>query len=260
MINPGRLLGMMGVALLLATTTVATPLLRWSGAEDKLLVGDEKTLSVMLDDTLDVRTVELRVAYDPEIIESLGGSPGSLFDGLDLYPGFTESDGSWYGYCVVLGADDWAQGPGELFRWSVKALAEGSTWLEAIEISLRPPGGGDYPEVALSTVNVDVGDLTATPPWSNASATIALAPNPFNPRVSVHLRPAVAGQGRLEILDLRGRRVACPWQGAWTTDVVTVTWDGRDDRGHALPGGCYHFCLVGSHGEMLGRARGTLNR
>ena len=65
-------------------------------------------MSVMLDDAIDVRTIELWFSYDPTIVTSLGGQPGQLFadSGCPLFPVFDEDEpGAWYGGCVTMGPD-----------------------------------------------------------------------------------------------------------------------------------------------------------
>ena len=238
--------------LLLATTALAQPTLRWDLPTDKLLVDDEAVLRVMLDDTVPVRTLELRVRFDPDVVSSVSGEPGQLFDGLDLYPGFTLTDGdTWYGYCVVLGADDWATGPGELFRWTIRGLAPGSSPLNAVDVALRPPGGGDYPDVTLAPAFIDVGDATITAAPPPTAPSLSIFPNPFNPRAGV----TMVGQGpaRLEVLDARGRLVATPWVGDLDSMARVAIWDGLDRQGRAMASGVYLFRLTDQHACTLQR-------
>ncbi len=182
-----RLLGAIALAIATVGVVEASPALRWEHGQDKLLVGEETTLHVMLDDSLRVRTFEVRVSFDPAVIASVSGGPGALFDGLDVYPGFDLTDGDqWHGYCVILGADDWAKGPGELFHWTVRALAEGTAPVVTVELGLLPPGGGDYPDAVLPDAILDVLDPTAASRCPPSSVpTLALFPNPFNPRTTV---------------------------------------------------------------------------
>jgi flagellar hook assembly protein FlgD len=68
------------------------------------------------------------------------------------------------------------------------------------------------------------------------------------------------GNGRLEVLDLRGRVVARPWSGLLDAGVpLAVSWDGVDTLGQALPSGVYTFRLVGSRGQAAS-VRGVLVR
>jgi hypothetical protein len=64
-------------------------------------------------------------------------------------------------------------------------------------------------------------------------------PNPFNPHTTLHLELPVAGRTILAIHDLRGRRVRTLVDEQRAAGIHEVTWDGRDDRGRALPSGVY---------------------
>ena len=91
---PAAILALLLGLLVAVSTAAASPVLRWERPFVKLLVGETATLGVVLDDTLDVRTFEVRVAFDPAIIASVDGGPGAAFAGLDLYQDFVlEDDG-----------------------------------------------------------------------------------------------------------------------------------------------------------------------
>jgi hypothetical protein len=240
---------------------VAEPVLRWEPAAPELAPGEQATLSVMLDDTLDVRTFEVYVTYDPDVIASVDGGPGALFDGYNLFPGFEpETADQWHGYCVILGAEDWATGPGELFTWTVEALVDGVSPVQTVEVTLLPPGGGDYPEATLPDTEITVLDLTGASVPGPARPALTLAPNPFNPRTRITLEVPGGGPARLQILNLRGEVVAEPWSAVAPADAaVHVDWDGTDRRGRALPSGVYQFRLEGSRGHTAWQ-RGVLVR
>jgi len=253
-------------ALLLAAlvspgVALADPVLRWSPADTLLQAGEQATLSVVLDDTLDVRTLELVIAFDPAVLATVAGGPGALFDGFATFPGFEETvAGQWHGYCVVLGADDWAVGPGELFAWTVEALADGVSPVTTVELTLLPPGGGDYPDAVLPDDQVRVGETTGAPALAAAAPALRLYPNPFNPRTRVELVLPRGGPALLEVVDLRGRVVATPWQGlAPANQPVLADWDGLDAAGRPAPSGVYRFRLLGGDGQAAWR-RGVLVR
>lgn len=65
------------------------------------------------------------------------------------------------------------------------------------------------------------------------------SPNPANPRTTLAFTLAEAGEGRLDIYDARGRRVATPLAGTFAAGPGTVAWDGRGDDGRTLPSGVY---------------------
>jgi hypothetical protein len=233
------------ITLALATGVLAQPTLEWTPADTLLSIGDPLTLSVMLPEALDVRTVELRVDFDPEVIESIDGEPGALFDGLTLFEDFSNTaSGAWYGYCVVLGADDWATGPGELYRWHVAAVDTGVALLETASLTLLPPGNGDYPDAELDLGRVWVDVTVGTPEVASPAASLRLYPNPFNPRTRLELSLPAGRWGKVAVLDLGGRVVAPLWAGAAPADApVILDWDGRDQAGDPVPSGLYLFVV-----------------
>ena len=69
--------------------------------------------------------------------------------------------------------------------------------------------------------------------------TLQAVPNPFNPRVTFRFELAVESHTRLEIFDLRGRRVADLGSRVRQAGAHSVTWDGDDTDGRNLPSGVY---------------------
>lgn len=243
-----------GAVLLGAVTAAASPTLRWSPASTKLEVGEQTTISVTLDDTVEVRTFDIIVQYDPQIVTSLDGEPGDLFDGFLTFHDFVQEEpGTWRGYSVILGAGDWAVGPGELFRWTVAGAEEGASPLQTVELVLLPPGGGDYPHVVMLAGVVRVGNVASALPDQPLLPALDLYPNPFNPRTRLELTLPSGAAGRLEVLDLRGRLVATPWRGVAGEAPVLVEWDGTDPSGRALPSGVYRFRLLDATGHAAWR-------
>jgi hypothetical protein len=94
-----------------------------------------------------------------------------------------------------------------------------------------------------------VGDLlpTATPP--PAAATLRLlpnVPNPFNPATTLRFAAPAGTPVVLEVLDVRGRRLAVLWDGMAPPEAGEAIWRGVDDKGHALPSGMYVARLRGA--------------
>jgi hypothetical protein len=66
------------------------------------------------------------------------------------------------------------------------------------------------------------------------------APNPFNPRTTIHY--VLPGQGervRLAIFDLRGRLVRTLLDGTLPAGAGSVIWDGVDESGQVVASGTY---------------------
>lgn len=240
----------------------AQPVLRWSPADTTIQAGQEVTLAIMLDDTLAVRTLEFIIGFDSDVVTTVAGEPGALFQGLNLFWGFEEVDpenpGQQHGYCVVLGASDWALGPGELFTWTVRGHQAGSADLATLNLHLLPPGGGEYETVDLPPTTVVVSGTSPVAPAPLPGSALSLFPNPFNPRVTVTFSGPVGLDARLEVFDLRGKRLGHLWQGN-LGGTGSVTWEGQDAAGRPLPSGIYTFRLTGADGRQT-TTRGTLLR
>ena len=88
--------------------------------------------------------------------------------------------------------------------------------------------------------------LSATPDASVLPASVSLGdplPNPFNPQVTIPFFIGKRGEVELTIYDLKGRRVRTLASKAFTTGNYTRQWDGRSDRGSAMPAGVYLVCI-----------------
>lgn len=83
---------------------------------------------------------------------------------------------------------------------------------------------------------------------STCAAAAWLTPNPFRGRLMVHLCRAPQTQGRLEIFDLRGRRVR---QLTWPAGSRQLAWDGNDGAGRSVASGVYFLALraAGARGQ-----------
>jgi len=68
---------------------------------------------------------------------------------------------------------------------------------------------------------------------------LAVHPNPFNPRTSIQLRLDHGQPVRVEIVDVRGRRVATILRGQLPARVHTLVWGGRDRQGAQVASGVY---------------------
>jgi hypothetical protein len=78
-------------------------------------------------------------------------------------------------------------------------------------------------------------------------------PNPFNPSTSIVFELPRPMPARLEIYDVRGRRVRTLFSGPAQAGSTTVDWDGLDDAGNAVASGVYTYALVTEDGTSARR-------
>jgi len=113
-------------------------------------------------------------------------------------------------------------------RLWVRARDAAGNWGSAAAIDVITSGTG----------TVSVGDAVAVDFLSTPS------PNPFRGHAAFRFGLARAGEVRLEIFDLAGRRVRSLASGVLPAGEVTREWDGRDDRGHGVRSGVYFVRLT----------------
>jgi len=68
-------------------------------------------------------------------------------------------------------------------------------------------------------------------------------PNPFNLSTVIGFSLPEAREVKLEIFNLAGQRIACPFEGQKQTGHHQITWDGTDDHGSVVATGVY-FCRL----------------
>jgi hypothetical protein len=233
---------------IVAGTATAQIDLRFDPPDTTFEPGATTIVSVMLDDAIFIRTVELRVTYDPSIISTVSGVPGALFadSGFQIWPEFLEeTPGQWYGFAVIMGAADSLSGPGELFTWEIQGLVEGGpTPITALEAKLYEPNATIIPNVTLAPTTIRVrwapSGVDNMPAFQ---AGLDLYPNPFNPSTRIAFDLPVSGQVLMSVFDSRGRRVATLHEGPAVAGPLLFEWNGRNDSGLAQPGGVYLFRL-----------------
>lgn len=251
------------LALVASGPAASAVVLQWDSDWLQVQPDSSGSLAVILADSLDLRTVELRVQYDPDLITGVDAGPGALFAGVPcfIWEDYEEtSPGSWHGYAVIIGGDCLITGPGELFVWEFTAGQDaGVTPVVAVEATLFAPDGTRIPDVSLERTYISVGEQPSPSPPSSPSPRLELYPNPFNPRVQIRITGGDCPDARLEVFDLQGRRQASLFRGSLPAEGCVVVWDGRDDRGSPLPSGSYLFRCWGP-GRPATTARGLLVR
>jgi len=249
------------IALLAVTVPAHAQItMRFSPPDTTIAAAGFGRLSIMLDDAIDVRTINLVVTYDTTIVKTVTGGPGALYtdSGLFVFQGFEEDTlGEWNGYAVIMASGQAIYGPGEIYWWDFETVAQGVTPVVSVAADLSDINGDWYSDVSLSPTTIVVGDpLSAVTDLPALPTDLRLWPNPFNPRTSIGFDFKNAGNARLAVYDAAGRRVADLFDGTVAAGARTFQWDGRDDRGAALAGGLYLFRLTTDRG--IARARGIL--
>ncbi len=237
------------VFVLLAGASLAQVELRWNPNETTIFsIGGTDRLSLYVDSSINLRTVEITVTYDTTVVTSLGGGPGALYSesGYFVFDGFEEEPGSWHGYAIIMGAGEYITGPGELLYWDVEGFAEGVSPVVTIEAILydeaSPPNL--IADVTLGDGLIIVGDpLSAVTVTPVAVSQLQIAPNPFNPLTQISFTLEKDTHAHMAVFDARGRRITVLHDGQVQAGPFVVDWNGTDDAGRIQPGGIYFFML-----------------
>jgi hypothetical protein len=123
-----------------------------------------------------------------------------------------------------------------LFSGTNAAGASGNTRWDNVALYARLDSLSDVP---------DDNDLP------RPALRLAVAPNPFNPQTTLSFELSQDGPVTLEIFDLAGRRMRTLAAGDLAAGNHAITWDGRDENGHALASGGYLGRLRTSEGNSL---------
>ncbi len=236
--------------------------LRFSPLDQNIQQGEEGCLSIMLDEALEVRTIEVTVTFDGSILSGLEGGGGAAFQDLpcSVWQEYSSSENQWTGFAVALGADCFIVDPGELFYWNFSAENSGVSEITAVLVTLYDRFGVIIPGISLQSTSVVVG--TGSSPVGDYGVpilpSITSSPNPFNPQTNIKFWLPQACEASLVVYDLKGRCVRKLLTGPVSEYWTIVRWDGRADSGHNVPSGVYLYQLV-TAGEVLS-GRMTLAR
>jgi len=111
--------------------------------------------------------------------------------------------------------------PGTTYWWSVQAIDQayrGSAFAPEGSFLFEPTSVGDSPHAV--------------------GATLLSNPNPFSGTTTLRLSAPLAAPAHVAVFDAGGRRVR-DLGSTESNRETSLTWDGRDDQGRAVPAGLY---------------------
>ncbi|HMB68852.1 MAG TPA: FlgD immunoglobulin-like domain containing protein, partial [bacterium] len=106
-----------------------------------------------------------------------------------------------------------------------------------------------------SAWTLDLQDAVDAPAVAGAPAAVsgpqlaAPAPNPARGAVALAFTLPAAGNAKLTVHDVAGRRIATVWDGAAPAGRTQARWDGRDESGAPVAAGAY-FARLEAGGEV----------
>ncbi|HYW68237.1 MAG TPA: cohesin domain-containing protein [bacterium] len=233
------------VTLLVGYATATTgPHVFFAPSEVMLQPGETVEFSVRVGACEDsISGFQLYARFDPAIVEYVSATQGSLY----AYSGhptwfidpIEEEPGLWHFFDTVMGVGTYVSPPGELMRLELRAIAYGICELQMESILLADVNRENLPVGSYENADIFVIDPTGV---EEGGGTVRLGPAYPNPFVAGTAVPFFAPRGPddavAEIYDVSGRLV----RRLPVTDGVVdgeLTWDGRDEGGHAVPSSVY---------------------
>lgn len=150
---------------------------------------------------------------------------------------------------ISMGTDTWAS--------VVVPIPQASTAMQ-LRFVAEDLGDDTFVEGGIDDVRV-VGalatDAPQIPTLATSSSLDSPQPNPFRESSSITLNLARAGEAKLEVYDVSGRRVAELLAGKRVAaGTYRVSWEGRDDQGLRVAPGMYFIRLSAPDGEITRKA------
>lgn len=191
---------------------------------------------------------ELTVEYDDSALKLISNQEGPLMTAAcgNRFHVFGDPGGVFNVTDALLCPGARASGPGVIYRLTFKAEPVNTISTVILRFIGFSNGGVAVTPISASNAIVRIGDVTGLPedPDGVPAARLHVPyPNPFTR--AVHLGFSVAAEipARLEIYSVDGRRVRT-FFGDGSSRGTSLSWNGTDDRGRALPPGVYLVRLV----------------
>ena len=217
----------------------------------------------------DACLVRTDASGDTEWTKTYGGADNEygfcvqqVADGDFMVTGFTSSFGAGGGDAYLIRTDDsgdtlWTRSfGGDSFDcgYSVQQTADGG-YIIAGETDSYGAGGSDVYLIKTDSLgNVAVAEPKTNPTRASA-LSLSCEPNPFRTRTAISLQLTADSPAELAIFDASGRRVR---SFSLLSPPSSLTWDGKDELGYALPSGTYFLRLAA--GSRHATARIVLQR
>jgi outer membrane protein assembly factor BamB len=168
----------------------------------------------------------------------LAGYTWAYEDGYQIYTVRTDAQGQLL-YESFLG------GPGWELAYGAVPTGDGGFVLVG---SIDSEGVGSYDLYAVR-LDSDGAPTAVEAVGRPQPLSLDAYPNPFNPRVTIDFVADQPGPARVDVFDVRGRRVFTLLDESVPAGERVLIWEGRDTRGAELPSGTYLVRAVTASGS-----------
>ncbi len=189
----------------------------------------------------EVRAVHSSLVFDPSVLRFLGFEAGpSLQRERESVLSFAREarEGNVVVDIAALGGRAYFRGDGTLGVLHFELLEGSGAFLRLEEAQMRDVEGR-----ALDFDSSE-GSKNSVLPLPAQVRLLPASPNPFNPSTTIRFELPEAGEVRLDIYSISGRRIRNLMQGELPAGYHRIVWSGEDDRGHGVASGVYLYELV----------------
>jgi hypothetical protein len=232
-------------------------------AELTVHAGEEFDLDVAVAGGSDpFNAFELVIEFDPSALHLISNQEGPLMtDACGArfhYP--EEGNGLLSVTDALLCSGVEVSGPGVIYSLGFRARGPAGSTTVHIRSAGFSNGGINIAPVTTSDAVMQITDVVTGLPDDPVGPRLhAPYPNPFSNSVHLGFTAGQLGPVRLEVYTIIGQRVRALISGeAGPLASSSLTWDGRDDAGRAVPDGLYLVRLVtaqGVHSRRIAKVR-----
>jgi FlgD Ig-like domain len=94
---------------------------------------------------------------------------------------------------------------------------------------------------------------TSSVPDASSLTVSGASPNPFNPSTQIHFASSKVEEVSVQIFDLRGRLMVDLGEKIYSPGQHSVSWNGTDSSGKAVPSGVYFYQVQSQNDRQVGK-------
>ena len=101
-------------------------------------------------------------------------------------------------------------------------------------------GNGVYERTLLASTNIHDDPFQR---WNSPVELFQNTPNPFNPTTEITFYLRESSYVHLSIYNMKGQKIRTVIANGYPAGRFSITWDGKNNSGHSVPGGVYLYHL-----------------
>lgn len=208
------------------------------------------------------------IRFDPTRLQFVSVTEGALMrDGAPSRFAFPESGDSTITYThILLGNGLFVDGPGELSRFTFRALSPGISPLDIVSdphctffddgLCVNDDSTQALPRTVMlrsAVVVVGSGPVDAPDVGAGGARSLLFRPNPARGEGEFVFAVRAAGPTRLIVVDVAGHAVLSQLWDELPPGPSRIGWSGRDAQGSPVPAGVYFARLEDAQGVRTAR-------